>query len=241
MRYVACQSLLLALLCLATQAVNAQVDRAALNGTVTDPSGAMVPGAQVSAEAPTIGVKRQTLTDAAGVYRLPSLPVGSYVLTVAKDGFQTKKIEGLVLAVGQVRTLDVSLDITATATEVIVTAEAPALQQNNAEIGLAIDQNQVSAIPLNGRNWTGLLMLAPGATNTGEGNQNTIRFNGRSRDDNNFTFDGVDATGVKDPRQEANLRLNISLDSISEFRVSGGLYNAESGTAPSARAFRSPA
>jgi hypothetical protein len=235
MRHSACRALLLALLCLSIQAVYAQVDRASLNGTVTDPSGAIVPGAQVTAEAPMIGVKRQTLTDAAGVYRLPSLPVGSYVLTVVKDGFQTKKIEGLVLTVGQVRTLDVPLDITATATEVVVTAEAPALQQNNAEIGLAIDQNQVSAIPLNGRNWTALLMLAPGATNTGEGNQNTIRFNGRSRDDNNFTFDGVDATGVKDPRQEANLRLNISLDAISEFRVSSGLYNAESGNGAGAQ------
>jgi len=226
---------LLSFLCFGLGPVHGQVDRTALNGTVLDPSGAVISGAQVTAEAPSIGVKRRTATNTAGVYSLPSLPVGTYNLTISKEGFQTKKLEGVVLRVGQVRTLDLSLDILATATEVVVTAEAPTLQQNNAELGLAIEGNQVLSIPLNGRNWTALMALAPGATNTGEGNQNSIRFNGRSRDDNNFTLDGVDATGVKDPRQEANLRLNISLDAISEFRVSSGLYNAESGNGAGAQ------
>jgi len=235
MKHSAWISLLLLALCFATRLAQAQVDRATLTGTVVDASRAVIQGALVTLESPSTGLKRQSASNATGVYLIPSVPVGSYTVTVTKQGFETKRIEGLTLAVGQVRALDVALDITATATEVVVTAESPALQQNDAELGLAIGQNQVSSLPLNGRNWTALLMLAPGATNTGEGTQNTIRFNGRSRDDNNFTFDGVDATGVKDPRQEANLRLNISLDSISEFRVSSGLYNAESGNGAGAQ------
>jgi hypothetical protein len=79
------------------------------------------------------------------------------------------------------------------------------------------------------------MALAPGAINTGEGNQQSIRFVGRARDDNNWTFDGVDATGVKDPRQEAALRLVISTDSIAEFRVNSTLYSAESGSGSGAQ------
>lgn len=74
------------------------------------------------------------------------------------------------------------------------------------------------------------MALAPGAINTGDGSQQSIRFVGRARDDNNWTFDGLDATGVKDPRQEAALRLVISTDSIAEFRVNTTLYSAESGS-----------
>jgi hypothetical protein len=79
-------------------------------------------------------------------------------------------------------------------------------------------------IPLNGRHWASLMALAPGAINTGEGNQQPIRFVGRARDDNNWTFDGLDATGVKDPRQEAALRLVISTDSM---QASMGIRNRQ--------------
>jgi hypothetical protein len=93
-----------------------------------------------------------------------------------------------------------------------------------------IGSQQVREIPLNGRHWASLMALAPGAINTGDGSQQTIRFVGRARDDNNWTFDGLDATGVKDPRQESALRLIISTDTIAEFRVNSSLYSAESGS-----------
>ena len=75
------------------------------------------------------------------------------------------------------------------------------------------------------------MLLAPGAINTGDGTHLSTRFVGRARDDNNWTFDGIDATGVKDPRQDSAARLIISSESIAEFRVSSTLYSAESGTA----------
>ena len=73
------------------------------------------------------------------------------------------------------------------------------------------------------------MQLAPGSVNVGESNQNFIRIFGRPRDDNNWTFDGVDATGIKDPRQEGNLRLVISTDCIANFRVNSLPFTAEGG------------
>ena len=217
------------------QPLEAQIDRATISGTVTDQTGAVVAGVGIVAEYPATGLRRETESNEMGIYLLPQLSIGVYTLTFRLEGFQTKRYEQVALAVGQVRNLDVELAVSGIAEEVQITAEMPMLQQNNAEVGTVIEQRQINAIPLNGRNWTALLALAPGATNTGEGSQNTVRFNGRGRDENNFTLDGVDATGVKDPRQEANLRLNISLDSIAEFRVSSGLYNAESGNGAGAQ------
>lgn len=215
--------------------LSAQVDRANLSGTVTDESQGVIAGARVTLESSETGFRREAESNAAGLYTMPGLPIGTYTVTVVNSGFQTKRIGDLVLGVGQARVLNVTLALAATSSQVDVVADATPLQQTNAEIGLAIGQNQIRSIPLNGRNWTSFLMLAPGAINAGDGSQNSVRFFGRSRDDNNFTFDGVDATGVKDPRQEANLRLNISLDSIAEFRVSSGLYNAESGNGAGAQ------
>jgi hypothetical protein len=212
-----------------------QVDRSNLTGTVTDSSAAVITNATIKLESAAIGLRREAITNDAGLFSLPALPIGSYTLTVSKQGFVTRRFDNLELSVGQSRVFNVTLDAAGTASEITVTAESAPLQQANAEIGVVVDQKLIGALPLNGRNWTSLLILSPGATNTGEGSQNTVRFNGRSRDDNNFTFDGVDATGVKDPRQEANLRLNISLDSIAEFRISSGLYNAESGNGAGAQ------
>jgi hypothetical protein len=80
-----------------------------------------------------------------------------------------------------------------------------------------------------------MMAFAPGAVNTGEGSQNNIRFFGRARDDNNWTFDGVDATGIKDPRTEASLRLVMSSEAISEFRVSSTSFSADGGTGAGAQ------
>lgn len=208
---------------------SAQVDRATLSGTVSDATGATVAGAEVTVVAGATGFRRTGLTGAGGAYQLPGLPVGQYTVSVAKQGFNTVKIEQVVLGVGQSRTVDVQLVVGTVSAAVEVVAEVTPLEQKNAEIGTVIGEQQIRNIPLNGRHWASLMALAPGAVNVGEGNQNSIRFFGRPRDDNNWTFDGVDATGIKDPRQEGNLRLVISTDSIAEFRVNSLPFTAEGG------------
>lgn len=207
----------------------AQADRATLTGTVTDQAGAVVPAAKVRISQASTGFTRETVTGDSGLYTFPGLPVGTFELTFEKEGFASAAAKNIVLVVGQRATLNVALSVANVSTAVEVTAQAVELDKSSAEIGSVIDASGIANIPINGRNWSSFLITAPGAVNTGEGNQGSTRFFGRSRDENNWTFDGVDATGVKDPRQEANLRLVISLDSISEFRVSSGNYTAELG------------
>lgn len=218
-----------ALAVLLIASLSAQVDRAALTGTVRDSSGASVEGAQVVAESAAMGIRREVNAADNGSYQIPGLPVGTYTVTFSKTGFNTAKFDQVVLTVGLTRTLNADLQVGNLATSVDVVASATPLEQTNAEIGTVISEQQIRSIPLNGRHWASLMMLAPGAINAGEGNQNSIRFFGRPRDDNNWTLDGVDATGIKDPRQEGNLRLVISTDSIAEFRVNSLPFTAEGG------------
>ena len=218
-----------AFLLLATTPAWTQVDRATLSGTISDPSGASIDAAKITVESPSTGFRRESLSALSGAFQLPGLPVGTYTITFSKTGFNTAKFDNVTLGVGQSRSLDIQLTVGAVSTAVEVSADVTPLEQKNAEIGSVIGEQQIKNIPLNGRHWASLMMLAPGAVNVGEGNQNSIRFFGRPRDDNNWTFDGVDATGIKDPRQEGNLRLVISTDSIAEFRVNSLPFTAEGG------------
>jgi hypothetical protein len=112
-----------------------------------------------------------------------------------------------------------------------VTATLETLNRTSAEVGGLIEAEQIKEIPVSGRNWASLMMLAPGAVNYSDGSQRNIRFNGHSIDDANYTFDGIDNNGVQEQTQKAETRLNIALDSIAEFRVSTAVYTAESGAA----------
>jgi hypothetical protein len=207
----------------------AQLDKATLNGTVTDGTGSAIVNARVEISSSESGYRRETLTNDSGLYQIGQIPPGTYSVSIAMEGFDTLRFDTVRLGVGQFRTLNAQMQVGAVSTQVEVQAEATPIDRTSSEIGSSIQEEQVKAIPINGRNWSSLMLLAPGAVNTGEGNQNSIRFFGRGRDENNWTYDGTDATGVKDPRQEGNLRLVISLDSIQEFRVSSAMYTADSG------------
>ena len=208
----------------------AQIDRATLAGTVSDSSGAVVPGARVEVVSQDTGLRREAQTGANGNYTFSLLPIGVYTVTVTQAGFRTVTIKDLRLGVGDNRALDIEMEVSTLETAVTVESALAPLESSSAVVGTVIGSQQVREIPLNGRHWASLMALAPGAINTGEGNQQSIRFVGRARDDNNWTFDGLDSTGVKDPRQESALRLIISTDTIAEFRVNSTLYSAESGS-----------
>ena len=206
-----------------------QVDRANLNGTVTDSARAVVPDARVEVVSRDTGLKRIVQTGPGGVYSIVGLPIGTYDLTVSRAGFRSFELKGIDLLVGQTRTVDAELQVGAVSEQVQVDATAAPLETTNARVGSVIEHQQLGDIPINGRNWATLETLAPGAINAGSGTQKDIRFVGRGRDDNNFTFDGIDATGVQEQTQKADARLNISLESIAEFRVESAVYTAESG------------
>ena len=213
----------------------AQLDYASLNGTVTDPSTALVQGARIAVISSATGFRREATTSAAGSYQVSGLAVGTYTVTISRDGFKTAEFKSVELAVGQPRTIDAQLQVGSVADSVEVKSSLETLNRTSAEVGGLIEAEQIKEIPVSGRNWASLMLLAPGAVNYSDGAQRNIRFNGHSIDDGNFTFDGIDNNGVQEQTQKAETRLNIALDSIAEFRVSTAVYTAESGAAGGAQ------
>src|SRR5580698_3616117 len=218
------------LLPLATKSLFAQVDRAVLEGTVTDQTGAAIAGAKVKALAVDTGIAEEQHTNARGYYRFPGLAVGRYTVSTTNEGFRTRVIDDVRMEVGQTRTLDVQLDVGAVAEKVEVKATAAPAERSSAEASTVIRQDQIENLPDNGRDWTTLSLLAPFAQDDGGGDQRTIRFAGRARDDNNFSIDGVDAGGIQEQAQKSQTRLQISEDAIEEYRVDSALYDVEYGT-----------
>src|SRR5579871_618153 len=210
-------------------------DRAAIEGVVTDSSGAIIPAATVELDSSATGFHRTVLTGINGLYQITPLPVGSYIIKITKEGFKPTIISSIELEYAQTRTFDVKLEVGAVEQSVSVQAAAESVNRTNAEISGVIESAQIKEIPVSGRDWASLMLLAPGAINYGDGAQRSIRFSGHSLDDSNFTFDGVDTSGVQEQTQKADTRLNIALDAIQEFRVSTSNYTAESGAAGGAQ------
>ncbi len=208
----------------------AQTDRATLEGTITDPSGGTISGATVTVTATDTGISQERKTNSNGYYRFPGLPVGQFTVTVANSSFKTKVIEHVILQVGETHTLDVSLTVGVIEERVQITAEATPAERTSAAAATVIDTAQIANLPVNGRDWSSLTLLAPFAQDDGGGDQRTIRFAGRARDDNNFNFDGVDAGGIQEQAQKSQTRLQISEDAVEEYRVNSALYDVEYGT-----------
>jgi hypothetical protein len=208
----------------------AQIDRAVLEGTVTDQSGAAVAAARVKILAMDTGIAQEQTTNSNGYYRFPGLAIGRYTVTLAHTDFKTKVVQDVVLQVGQTRTLDAALVIGVPDEKIEVKASTAPSDRSSAEAATVIRTDQIDNLPNNGRDWSSLSILAPFAQDDGGGDQRTIRFAGRARDDNNFQIDGVDAGGIQEQAQKSQTRLQISQDAIEEYRVNSALYDAEYGT-----------
>jgi hypothetical protein len=217
-----------AVLCLLSVCLIAQVDRSALNGTVTDESGAPVKGAIIKVKEKSTGLERETISGDGGSYSLSALPPGTYKVRFSMPGFAVTKYDDVLQTVGGTRTLNAHLQVAQTSQTVEVNASA-ALDNTTATVGGSVEQEQVNKVPLNGRNWTTLTLLVPGAVDTGSGNQKSIRFNGQGNDDNNFRLDGNDFSGIQNAAPKSALRLQISTEAIQEFIVNTANYTADNG------------
>ena len=216
------------ILCLVCSSA-AQVDRAGLNGTVTDPSGRLLPQTNVTAAHNATGLRRETRSSSRGTYYIPELPVGVYTITFDHDGFKALTFADVEQVVGRTRTLDATLQLSGGQQRVEVSASSEQLDKTSDALGTHIGEIQAKALPLNGRNWATLTALEPSAVDTGGSSQRAVRFAGRGRDDDNFTYDGIDATNIVNQPQQPYVRLAIPLDTIDEFRVDSMLATAESG------------
>src|SRR5690242_16454459 len=113
--------------------LHGQVDRANLNGTVTDTSGAVVPLTKVEVLDRDTGLKREVETRPTGVYNITGLPIGTYDLNFSREGFRSVAVRGIQLSVGQTRTVDAQLEVGVISAKIEVQAEVAALKQSNAE------------------------------------------------------------------------------------------------------------
>lgn len=211
----------------------AQLDSTALTGTVSDSSGDGLPGIQVTAVQDATGLQRQAASSTEGAYYFPKLPVGSYTVTFEHRDFQSQRFDKVVQKLGTTRILNVTLKVAAPVQQVQVSATPQSLDQTNNTLNTGIARIQAKELPLNGQNWATLTALVPTAVDTsagpGAGNQRSIRYAGRGRDDNNYTYDGIDATYIINQSQPYYVRVAIPLDTIEEIRIDPTLATAQTG------------
>jgi hypothetical protein len=217
-----------------------QTTNGAMNGTVTDPSGSAVGGVQVQVTNKNTGTQRAVTTSDNGAYTVPQLPPGTYDVSVQKCGFASENRSGVQLLVNQSATLDFKLSLASVSQSIEVTAAPPQLNTTNATLGDVVQHQQIVDLPLNGRNFTQLTLLTPGAAPQESGQQGgfTIKLgagaispsvNGQRGQQNNFTMDGVlnnaiftDIWAVSPPPdalQEFNVQSHMT---DAQFSISSG-------------------
>ena len=213
----------------------AQNWNSSLEGSVFDPTGAAIPEAEVTLRNSATSLTRSGRTNARGYYSFPLLPVGTYELEVAKRGFSSKMVSGLLLQVGQSVRVDVRLELAREQSVIRVEARPPLIETATPALGDEIDHQRVGLLPLNGRQFSQLALLAAGATppypNGSSQQFNTAALgigfsvNGQRAERNNFSLDGIT---LMEPFAYS-LTVNPSVDAIREFRVVESSYSAEQG------------
>ncbi|MBX5495099.1 MAG: carboxypeptidase regulatory-like domain-containing protein, partial [Bryobacteraceae bacterium] len=209
---------------------SAQTITGAITGTVTDPSGSVVPGATVTAVNVATNVATEVVTNEAGIYNLLFLPVGEYTLSVTARGFKKANTASFRLEVNQTARVDVRLEVGEPAQVVEVTDVAPILKTDSTETGDTLSSGKLTSLPLNGRNFVSLTLLVPGAISPNPSGMNS-RFgarpyvNGNREQTNNFMLDGVDVNDSIDNR----VGYSPNVDALEEVKVLTGNAAAEFG------------
>ena len=234
-----CFSLGLILVFGSTMPVWAQYTTARLSGIVSDPSGAVVAGATITVQEVGTGYTQSTNSTSAGQYLFPSLPVGTYQITVSMAGYTSYVQKGIVLSLGQAAAQDVQLRVGRVEQQVVVNANSSLVTTDSATVGQLIDQREISQLPLNGRDVQQLVFLAPGTTNVTanycaancEGgvfpSEQYAKVNGGGANGVNYLLDGVDAN-------DTYINANVPFpnpDAIQEFNLITGNMSASFGNA----------
>jgi len=209
-------------------------DTASLTGTITDPSGAAVPNAQIAVKNAEHGINRTGTSNGSGDYLFASLPIGSYDLIVSAAGFKKYEAKGVVLRIAEKARVNVALEVGAINTEVIVEGSQVAqVETQSSDMGNTVTGKEISQLELNGRDFTQLVALSPGVTDQsgndeGEPGATTVAFSidGGRTEYNNFEIDGGDAL---DNGSNTTLNVYPSIDAIAEVKVLTSNYGAQYG------------
>jgi hypothetical protein len=235
---------LVALLMCAAPALAQTGTTGALTGTVTDPSGAVITGATVTATNIGTGAQRTATTGSDGAYKISLLRPGNYRVTFTASGFKTAEMPSITISITETALLNHSLEIGAQTQQVTVESTAVTVQTENATVGQLVPSKMVTDLPLSSRNYTQIINLSPGvvvnvasAAQLGNGTQD-INVNGSGSDQNNYMMDGASITnyGSGGGGQSGNYP-GIGIpnpDAIQEFKVQTSQYDAAYGQNPGA-------
>jgi outer membrane receptor protein involved in Fe transport len=205
-RWLRALSALVPLLLLLSVPSVAQTFRGSINGTITDPSGAVIPGAKVTATDVATAIARDTVASGAGEFEFADLPLDSYTIKVSAVGFQTTEVTGVQVLAGKIYTLPVKLSVSQQATTVEVSADALSLDTTTTTQTTTLDSVALQDVPLNGRDFTQLL----GSSVAFSGYNNSGSVNGTRSDQINYTIDGTD-----------NNDLYLQVDAVNQGGISG--------------------
>jgi len=210
-----------------------QADQGAITGTVTDPTGAVVPNAQVTVTSSETGLVLKSETDGSGVFIFSPLKIGTYTVTAVAPGFSMTKQENVALHVQDRIALTIVLKTGAENTEVTVTSAPPLLQTEEGSTGQVIESQTINDTPLNGRNWVFIAQLTAGVApaNGARGQKGgDFNANGQRAEQNNYIMDGVDNNvNVVDFFNGASYVVRPPPDALAEFKVQTGAYSSEFG------------
>ena len=211
----------------------AQSNTGEITGTVHDPQGAIVPGATITISSAATGLSRSATTPDNGSFRFLALPAGSYSLSAEKSGFAIAKVEHIQVRVDEISTVDVALAVAQSTQSVTVESNVTLTDTETAHLGSVINEDQVTTLPLNGRNFAQLALLNAGVSASGggggqqggEGGISGYSSNGQRSTSNNFMVDGIDNNNY----EAGSVAQLPSIDSIQEFQVQTNNYAAEYG------------
>ncbi|HKW63785.1 MAG TPA: carboxypeptidase regulatory-like domain-containing protein [Candidatus Acidoferrum sp.] len=227
--------LLMALFVLSSGSFAQSTTDGAIGGTVTDASGAAVPGAKVSVKSLGTNAEEVVTSDDTGYFRVGKLQPATYSVTVSAQGFGPFTVEHVVVQVGSVTDVVTKLNVASAGATVVVTAEIPQVNTNSAEFAPTVDQNAINNLPINGGRWSNFVLLTPGAVSDASG-FGLISFRGMSTLLNNNTVDGGDNNQAFFSEERGRTRIGYSSAkaAVQEFQVNTSNYSAEYGRAAGA-------
>lgn len=218
-------------------AIFAQTDSAFI-GKIYDADKKIIIGAKVNVQNEKTGIVRESMTDENGSYVINNLSASNYTVKVYAPGFASVQRTGIKLSVSQQVGINFILVPQMIKTEIVIEGgDVTTVDTSSAKIGVNVSEREVQNLPLNGRQISQLYLLAPGASTSGGGSYDNIKFSGRSNQQNAIRYDGIEGSSIIDASPgnlngqiSSSFRLQSSLENVQEFRVESNNYPAEFGT-----------